>query len=341
MERIYWIKPLLLLGGIIGLFPGCRPVSSEQVETPNWYLADSTTAASLIQQDSVDQFFKHVSAVDMLLQMGAFAEKPTENRDSLRPYYSQFLARQVRDFSPSEANQLEELMQEAWTMVSALNPNLFPQEVQLVKISGKGYGPSVYYTRERCIMIPANELRAENREQLLRVLLHELFHVYSRYHPEKRQELYAAIGFSEVTGRVLLPEHLRKRLLLNPDGVRWQQKIRLCPPMQDSSTVYFPVLYATRLDRPMGGFFDHFAFGYFPADSTAQGWRVKTPPAIVADWRNFRQKTGGNTNYIIHPDEILADNFVLLVRRAAGHSLGLSAEGEEVLSRLAQELHVH
>jgi hypothetical protein len=333
MERIYWISLV-----IIGLFSACASDSSEQRVAVDWQLADSTAAAALIQQDTVDYFFEQITTTDMLLQMGAFAERPTGNRDSLLPLYRRFLAQQVRTFSTTEAEMLNGLMAEARRMVSVIHSDLFPQDIQLVKISGAAYGPSVYYTRERCIMIPANELRAENDEQLLQVLLHELFHVYSRYHPGKRQELYAEIGFTTVSDSVILPEHLRKRLLLNPDGVRWQQKIALQPPMQDSSQVYFPILYATGLERPTGDFFDHFAFGYFPVDSTAQGWLVNTLPKTVASWPSFRQKTGENTNYIIHPDEILADNFVLLVLRAAGYAIEVSPEGTEVLDRLVKNI---
>jgi len=224
-------------------------------------------------------------------------------------------------------------------MISSLNPSLFPEEIHLVKINGQeGYGPSVYYTRERCIVIPANELQAEKQEQLLQVLLHELFHIYARYHPDQQRELYKAIGFSSATDTVVLPEHLRKRLLLNPDGVHWQQKITLRPPMQDSSEVFFPILYATQLEVAGGSFFEHFTFGYFPADSTDQGWQINATPSTVAAWPSFRQQTGGNTNYIIHPDEILADNFVLLVQRARGRSIEASPKGQKVLDRLGQKL---
>lgn len=332
------INNLSIIMVLTGLSFGCQR-NGPPADAVDWVFADSTAAADWIQRDTATSFFQQIGTTDMLLQMGAFAGPYTESRDSLLPAYRHFLARQVHAFTQAEEALLDETMHEAWAMVAALNPSLFPKAVRLVKISGAAYGPSVYYTRENSILIPANELHPDNRPTLLRVLLHELFHIYSRYHPKARRELYGLIGFTEARDSVLLPSYLRKHQLLNPDGVHWQQKIRLTPAGTDSSRVFFPILYADSLSSTLGlSFMGHLAFDFFAADSTAMGWQVQALPTSVAQLSDFHQKTGGNTDYIIHPDEILADNFVLLVFRASGYPLDIDERGEKVLDLLKEKL---
>ncbi|NBC05775.1 MAG: hypothetical protein GVY26_01110 [Bacteroidetes bacterium] len=338
MEIQHWIKWGLGVAMLYTLHLGCGPAASHTLPD-NWVLADSGAAAKWIQRDSMTPFFQQIGTVDMRLQMGQAAPPDTAQRDQVLKGYRQFLARQARSFQPREKQLLREVLTEAREMVSGLNPNMLPSHLRLVKISGKAYGPAVYYTRENCIMIPQNELHADNRSTLRRVLLHELFHIYSRYHPQLRRELYALIGFHAAQDSVVLPGHLRKRQLLNPDGVRWQQKIRLKPLGADSSQAYFPIIYAEEhpfaVQRP---FMDYLAFGFFRADSSARGWIVREAPTPVSQLSDFHQKTGGNTDYIIHPDEILADNFVLLVYRLAGLPADVDEDGRRILDQLQHKL---
>lgn len=317
---------------------GCGPAAPPPLPD-SWVLADSSAAAEWIQRDTMTPFFQQIGTLDMRLQMGQAAPPDTTQRDSVLELYRQFLAQQVRSFQPTEKQLLRDVLSEAREMVSRLNPELLPPHLRLVKISGEAYGPAVYYTRENGIMIPQDELQTDKRALLRQVLLHELFHIYSRYHPQRRPALYQIIGFSAAPDGVLLPDRLQERQLLNPDGVRWQQKIRLRPAGEDSSQVFFPFLYAQeRAESSPPSFMDAMAFGYFRADSTTAGWVLQDTPAPISQLSDFHQKTGGNTDYIIHPDEILADNFVLLVYRSAGMPVDVDEDGKRILDQLQQKL---
>lgn len=338
MGMYNWIKWGLGVATLCVWCASCQP-SASQVLPEAWVLADSSAAAEWIQRDDMTPFFQQIGTVDMRLQLGEAAPPATTGRDRLLRRYRGFLSRQVRSFTVSEKQLLREALREARQMVAELNPDMLPEKLRLVKISGKAYGPSVFYTRENGIMIPQNELHPGNQAALQRILLHELFHIHSRYHPQLRRELYALIGFRAAQDSVVLPSRLRKRLLLNPDGVQWQQKIRLTPLGEDSSRVYFPIIYAK--EQPFSAprpFMDYMAFGFFRADSSARGWAVREEPTPVSQLSDFHQKTGGNTDYIIHPDEILADNFVLLVYRSAGMPVSVDEDGERILDQLQQKL---
>jgi hypothetical protein len=73
------------------------------------------------------------------------------------------------------------------------------------------------------------------------------------------------------------------------------------------------------------GLFSYVTFGLFEVNLCDQGWKVVTDP--LGDLRpidpatveGFFEQVGRNTSYLIHPEEILADNLALLaMARASG-----------------------
>ena len=60
-------------------------------------------------------------------------------------------------------------------------------------------------------------------------MLHEIFHIYSRYNPQKRDRLYELIGFKNIGDptRLKMTAPLKDRILLNPDGVNYAYAIEL------------------------------------------------------------------------------------------------------------------
>lgn len=76
-------------------------------------------------------------------------------------------------------------------------------------------------------------------------------------------------------------------------------------------------LYA---DRPYTGgrFFDYVKVAFVPYDDQLKAKRGKDGKVIIygmEDIEDFSERIGKNTNYIIHPEEILAENFVLAFLR--------------------------
>ena len=84
-----------------------------------------------------------------------------------------------------------------------------------------------------------------------------------------------------------------------------------------------PVLYASvkEYDAKKGGsFFQYLTFRLMLVERKNDRWQpmLLDGEPIVVDAKKepaFYEKIGKNTNYVIHPDEILADNFVHLVRQ--------------------------
>ena len=194
----------------------------------------------------------------------------------------------------------------------------FPASVVLVKTTGKEEGNAAY-CRGPVIVLPTHLVR-QRPAGLQRLLIHELFHVLSNHNPELRRALYGIVGFTTCEA-VPIPTSLRDRKLTNPDAPRWDAYITLT--VDDEQVHAVPILFASTdvYDVQRGGtFFKYLTFRLMAIESVADGWqpilrdgqpRLLDPKSIPS----FHDQIGENTTYIIHPDEILADNFVHLVNQ--------------------------
>jgi hypothetical protein len=188
----------------------------------------------------------------------------------------------------------------------------------MIKTTGAEEGNAAY-TRRTAIVIPKAEL-AKSEKELEKMICHELFHILSRKNPELRERLYEAIGFTECD-EIELPRELASRKITNPDAPRNDHFIRLAIAGQQCVTI--PVLLSTaeayNVERG-GEFFEYLDFQFLVMEKGAKPRRLKifyenSMPKLVGlqEVSGFFEQVGQNTQYIIHPEEILADNFALLI----------------------------
>ena len=285
-------------------------------------VADSAVAAQTLLLDKTDHFFDLVTASEMSIQMKQpLAEGQT--RADLLPAFQDYLRRDVESFTPEESVMVAGVLQEVFNACQAVTKGLFPDTLILIKTKAKHYGRSVYYTRENTIVIPIDALDPAMKKQFTSTMYHELFHVYSRQHPEKRTLLYRLIGFEHLGLEHLnMPDALAARVLYNPDGVDFAQKINL--ETETGETIHaIPVIYANHLGFLPGKrqFFGYVEFNLYQIEKDAKGgWTVVTQPDGFSSTLNlqnlpdFFRQIKDNTGYIIHPDEVLADNFSFLIQ---------------------------
>lgn len=192
-----------------------------------------------------------------------------------------------------------------------------PKTVLLIQMSGKEEANAAY-TRGAAILLPRERVQKLNGVALDRLLLHELFHVLSRHAPELRRDLYRIIGF-EVCEPIALPPSLADLKLTNPDAPLIDCHIKLTEG--DDTFHAAPILYsssATYDADQKPPLFKYLTFRLMKVEQHEGRWRPllnKGEPILLdpAQSKSFGDQIGQNTKYIIHPDEILADNFVHLV----------------------------
>jgi hypothetical protein len=326
---------------LLALF-GCNSqLKSDQTTlsetTADFVLLDSIAASEAIIIDTTDGFFDLVRIVEMEIQMKKNYEGKSA-RSAVLEDYQAFLQTEVMNFTEEEEQKVRAVMDQAKAACDALNPAIFPKGVALVKIRTNHYGPSVYYTRENCIMVPENELRNFNPEAFLSVMLHEIFHVYSRFHPAEREALYGLIHYVPME-EVRIDDPLRSLMFFNPDGVSYHWGIdlevagtthRAIPIISSKSPTFQPELPA---------FFAYLDFGMYSTTRDANGtWVVGESLGNAAIPALF-EKVSQNTQYIIHPDELMADNFMYITYPfAEGEAPEFDEQGTALLEAIKEVL---
>lgn len=204
-----------------------------------------------------------------------------------------------------------------------------PAEILLIKTNGDE-DLGMPYTRRNGIVIPQRVAARSRGAGLIALCAHELFHVYSRFHPEQRDALYAVFGFSPLANPPK-PETWDKLRITNPDAP--VSRHSFTAKIADGSEVMtIPYLLSKRpaYDPAVG----KNAGAYFQVDwlEVPAHADAKARTFSVPDFTNFRERTGGNTNYTIHPEEITADNFMLMITGAKSASPQKLRELEAVLT---------
>jgi len=231
--------------------------------------------------------------------------------------YLAFVGRNVIDW-PQEQIQLVS------KVIDALRPQLgdlslaLPATIQLIQTTGNEEGGAAY-TRGAAIILTKDEL-TKDAETLKRLIAHELFHILSRQNPELREKLYRIIGF-EKCNEIELPPELKRRKITNPDAPRNDHFIRL--QIDNRECLAVPILLSTAeiYDTKRGGeFFAYLQFQFLVVEKSAGSETFKpayegSSPKVVGPERvsGFMEQIGRNTEYVIHPEEVLAENFALLV----------------------------
>ncbi len=236
------------------------------------------------------------------------------DQDVLEKDFLAFVGRCVRSWTPEETNRITSVLQMLRDKLARWHLP-FPATVLLVRTSGEEEFNNCY-TRQNAIVFPAAEA-AGRSSALSNLILHELFHVLSRHDPELRKACYGIIGFRPIN-EIVLPEESRQRKVTNPDGVQNGWMIGLTN--QNEALHAVPILLAT---GPGFNPNEHGAspYDYFrllvvkPVGTNWVAQRFAGRPRLLrpADTTGWFEQIGRNTRYTIHPDEILADNFVRLI----------------------------
>lgn len=258
-----------------------------------------------------DDFVQRLSRFDLSARLKTGKEIPEK-------VYLRFVGENVRDWSSEEKALIESVLAIVRPRINELSLP-WPETIYLVKTTGNEEGRAAY-TRGNAIVLPAHMLVPGEKELIKKIISHELFHILSRNNPGLKDQLYAAIGFHGC-GEIAYPSSLRQVKLTNPDAPKNDYCIRLRVAGMPAWAI--PVLYSRtpEYDEKQGGeFFDYLQFEFLiletsnaadPSTATYDDEHIR----LVApdDVAGFYEQVGRNTDYIIHPEEILADNFALLV----------------------------
>lgn len=253
---------------------------------------------------------------DFVLAMSPFdrAGILKTNRDVSEKEYLEFVGKNILEWNENEKQIILSILNEIRPKLAALP---FPDQVLIIKTTGREEGGAAY-TRANAIVFPAG-ISTWNKEFLKRAVCHEPFHVLSRANPELKEKLYTAIGFVKCQN-IDLPQDLKKRMITNPDAPLNDHCIMLKVNGKNEWAV--PLIFSKTekyIPTQGGSFLSSMQFKFIlidrkSEDSATPIYRDGKPVLIDPDQcSDLFEQIGKNTDYIIHPEEILADNFALLL----------------------------
>ncbi|MBI1824757.1 MAG: DUF45 domain-containing protein [Planctomycetes bacterium] len=286
----------------------------------NTYAAQRTVN---LNKDCVVKFATTPEAKEILVKKDDFANRlcPFERATLLKSTspvstedFLALTAAQAKEWTDDEVERFTSLIQTAASKTAWITTS-FPKDVLLIKTTGKEQWDSPY-TRSNAIIFPMSVLRLP-KEILSDILVHELFHVLSRQHPELRTNLYSIEGFL-ACNEIEIPKSAELPRITNPDAPVVNAFMEVKQNGQDKLVA--PVLLSSIADAekashaPLIKLIDLRLLELEKSGDRVvpklDGGQIKL--LKVDEVTDYLEKTGGNTEYIIHPEEILASNFIFV-----------------------------
>lgn len=261
-----------------------------------------TASAKIISQK--DPFLEVLSPFDRQVRMRSNHQVSSEQ-------FLSYYVKQIINCSSRKRSQINDWLEDINQKLKEYHVQL-PETLHFIQTTGQEE-------------IPGTAAYCRNHETIVfnwishKLLAHELFHIYSRNNPEMRKKLYLLIGY-HVIPPLSIPDQLQSKRLVNPDvpyldayiKVKYQGKTVQAVPLD---------LYDLNYKGPgknqfLEGIYHKFALLEPGKNGEMQFQLDQSGSPILIDFdeaEDLEAQVGKNTHYIDSAEEILADNFALMI----------------------------
>lgn len=188
------------------------------------------------------------------------------------------------------------------------------RSINVVKTTLKEEGNMGAYTRGNTIYL--SETFLHRGVALLRhIVCHELFHILTRSSADFKKDIYRAINFHVIDKIMDLNHYDGFRYVSNPDVSNQCSYVIMEDSNHERRAYYMGTLVPKESDsedlrsclKPW----------FFPLDSQSEIMRDESGNPVMVPFGEMREQffgqVGRNTQYVINPEEILAENFSIAV----------------------------
>ena len=300
------ISLFLVLTMLLALLPGCQFAIADKeplVEISEntilkYHFADKDEAVS--KYLSNDEYFNGFSEYDIQYR--------TQDKNGTLDEVKEYGATQMEEFTDKEKEKLSEaLLQMESELIS--NGYTIPttDEITFIKSTqdeecgsaAYTHGTDIYLGQTIVTMATSEEQNQYNYGKS--ILWHEIFHCLTRNNPEFRKDMYSIINFTVQDEEYELPPSVSEKFISNPDVEHHNSYATF--DINGEKIDCFVALIATEPFEEKGDkFFDVMATAIIPVDGSDKYY-------LQEDASNFWDIFGKNTDYVIDPEECMADNF--------------------------------
>jgi hypothetical protein len=228
--------------------------------------------------------------------------------------YFKFIAEHILDWEETSSESITSCIEYINAKcINQLKLLTFPPRIFVVLTDGQDENDAAYCRNENVIVIPQGMTYSE---RVRSIFVHELFHIWSKWKTNLtiRDELYASIGYYKIPVEKSLdfPANLSLIKITNPDApivMKYYINLKKRGDTSDKTYKCTPILHAARaFDINFSSNF----FNYLIATTLILDDVTYEPLQYFSyeQASHFFDQIGNNIGCIIHPEEILADNFV-------------------------------
>jgi hypothetical protein len=293
---------LVVCAGCIFWVPASA-VHAQSVPVVRFEWADRDVAANVL------------GTLDAYVQQTGQLERMAKTRRSTTvetPEFLDHMRASAKAWSQPERERVEKLVGSLQSMTAHIAVRQ-PERVLLVR-AGASLEDNLPHTRGNAIVLTDSAF-AKSDDYLLRVLVHEYFHVLTRHNAAFREAAYGLLGFQRCD-RVVVHPDLQALRITNPDTPVSEHVLTIQRNGQQLHLLPYLVFDSSNPDTHRGFVrqlsFPWLAVERFEGVCSFSASSPKGLSLVPSQTPEVLERVGRNTEYLFHPEEVLADSFVFL-----------------------------
>ena len=280
---------------------------SNTVFATDYKFADKETAIKILTAN--DEYLASMKPIEIALRVGS----PTADKtmEDLKAHY----AANVIDYPAAEKALMKALLVTHKKKLEKI-AHLMPDTVYFIKVTDE-VESGIPHTRGNAFVSPERRTSISTK-----LFFHQIFHILSRHNRIKRASLYNILGFRPCYFQPTA--NVDKFSVRNPEAPFTE--FFLPVEINDRDTAVMSYLYTDKegFDPTIEGGFDGHITGALIEVNVENGIckpiiNKNGKPNLFKheDIPDFYDTVGYNTNFDIHPEEIIADNFAFLMMKSS------------------------
>jgi len=251
--------------------------------------------------------------------------------------FKKFGVSQIREFTQEEKDIISAQITKMEQTLEKQKLSLpFHEEIIYIKSTQKEENGSLAYTHGTQIYLGGHlfdymEDESSTREKIFsaKVFWHELFHCITRANKQFRKDMYKIINFTVGEKDFTIPKKIRDISISNPD-VEHHDAYATFKINGKDIDCYLVLTAGRPFEKEGDSFFSCMRSSIVPIDSQGEFY-------LPEDASNFWEIFGKNTNYVIDPEECMADNFSYAILDEEYH-YDLNIKNPEIIEKILNYL---